>query len=382
MPPAIVIVGGGFIGTLTALALGKLGLFTQVLERSSAPHKPSGGRAISITYASQKFLESLGLWEKLKPHAQSLLEIHTWNHNQLLILDQKDSGGMPFGHMIEEHILLQTLQQTVKESPFITWQDSVSVSQLCPHQDYVEITLSNNTHLEASLLIGADGRQSTIRELCQFPKFEWSYEQWGIVCTYAHSNPHKGIAHEKFLSTGPFAILPLTDNRSSIVWSAEESLAEKLRHLSEDAFDQEVAPHMEGFLDLKRLTARKMHPLSAQFVPIFTKPRIALVGDAAHIIHPLAGQGLNLGIQDISTLLTTLQRGISLGLDLGSFGLLKEYENARRLDHLKFLGITEGLNRLFSNDSQILAPLRTIGLEWIQESHSLRQFFALHGMGR
>ena len=346
MPPSIIIVGGGFIGSLTALALGRLGLFTQVLERSSGLHKSSGGRAISITYASQKFLESLELWKKLEPHAQPLLEIHT------------------------------------KDCPFINWQDAISVSQLHSHQDYVEITLSNGVSLEASLVIGADGRQSSVRELLQFPKFDWSYDQWGIVCTYAHSNPHKGIAYEKFLSTGPFAILTLTGNRSSIVWSAEESLAECLRTLSEEAFDEEVSYHMEGFQDLKRLTERRMHPLSAQFVPTFTKPRVALVGDAAHVIHPLAGQGLNLGIQDVASLTTTLQRGFSLGLDLGNSGLLREYESTRRFDHLKFLSIMEGLNNLFSNESQTLNRFRTFGLKWVQESPRLREFFSHHGMGK
>jgi 2-octaprenyl-6-methoxyphenol hydroxylase len=382
MPLPIVIVGGGIIGSLSALTLGKLGLFTQVLERLPGPPKSSGGRAISITYASQKILESLGLWEKLSHHAQPLLEIHTWNHNQLLILGQKDNGGIPFGHMIEECILLQTLQQAVKESLFIDWQNTISISQLVLHQDFVEILLSNGTSIQTPLLIGADGRQSTIRNLLQFPKFEWSYDQWGIVCTYAHSNPHNSIAHEKFLSTGPFAILPLTGDRSSIVWSAEKSLAEKLCILSEDAFDQEVAYHMEGFKDLKRLTEQKMHPLSAQFLPIFTKSRVALMGDAAHVIHPLAGQGLNLGIQDVATLTNTLQRGLSLGLDLGNSGLLKEYESARRVDHLKLLGITHGLNRLFSNQNKMLDTFRNFGLKWTQESQGLRQFFSHQGMGK
>ena len=381
MPPPIVIVGGGFIGSLAALALGKLGIFTQILERSSGLHKPSGGRAISITYASQKILESLGLWEKLKLHAQPLLEIHTWNHNQLLILNQRDSGGIPFGHMIEEHLLLQTLQETTKDCPFINWQDAVSVSQLISHQDFVEVQLSNGEILHASLVIGADGRQSSVRELLHFLKFEWSYDQWGIVCSYAHSNPHNSIAYEKFLPTGPFAILPLTGNRSSIVWSTEESLAQKLRGLSENALDQEIACHMEGFIHLKRLTNHKMHPLSAQCVPVFTKPRIALVGDAAHVIHPLAGQGLNLGIQDVAALANTLQRGLSLGLDLGNSGLLKEYESARRVDHLKLLGITHGLNRLFSNENKTLDTFRTFGLKWVKESSGLREFFSHHGMG-
>jgi 2-octaprenyl-6-methoxyphenol hydroxylase len=377
----LIIVGGGFIGSLTALALGKLGIFTEVLERSSTPHKLSGGRAISITHASQKKLESLGLWGKLEPHAQPLLEIHTQNHNQFLILDQKDSGGLPFGHMIEEELLLQILKQAVRESPFIKWQDSLSVSQLNFHQDFVEIILSCGTGVQTPLLIGADGRQSTVRELAQLPKFQWPYDQWGIVCIYAHSNPHHGIAYEKFLPTGPFAILPLIGKRSSIVWTAEDSLAEKLRTLSEDAFDREASLHMKEFQNLKRLTERRMHPLSGQFVPTFTKPRMALVGDAAHVIHPLAGQGLNLGIQDVAALAATLQQGISLGLDLGNAGLLKEYESTRRLDNLKLLGITHGLNRLFSNETKPLETFRTFGLKWVQESQGLRRFFAHEGMG-
>ncbi len=382
MPSPIVIVGGGFVGSLTALALGKFGIFTRVLEGTSKPRSSSGGRAISITHASQKFLESLEVWKTLEPHAQPLLEIHTLNHKQLLVLDQKDSGGHPFGYMIEEELLLGTLQDAAKECPFINWENSLSVKQINPHQDYVEIILFNNSHLQTSLVIGADGRASTIRELFQFPKFGWSYDQWGIVCTYAHSNPHNSIAYERFLPTGPFAILPLTGNRSAIVWSAEESLTQKLQELSEDAFDQEVARHMEGFQNLRRLTEHKIHPLSAQFVPTFTKPRVALVGDAAHVIHPLAGQGLNLGIQDVAALATSLQKGISLGLDLGNLGLLKEYESLRRFDHLKFLGIMEGLNSLFSNERKTLSTFRTFGLNWVQESQGLREFFAHHGMGK
>lgn len=365
-----------------AIALGRIGISTKILERTSRSTKTGGGRAISITYASRQFLESLGLWQGLSLQAQPLLEIHTSNgEGQTLILDQKDSGGEPFGHMIEEHLLREVLAEAVQKCPLIDWQEALSISQLNLHQDFVEITLSDKTTHQTSLLIGADGRQSAIREFLQFPKFEWSYNQWGIVCTYAHSNSHHGRAYEKFLSTGPFAILPLTGNRSAIVWSAENSLAEKLRGLSEGEFHKEVASHMDGFQNIQPLTERQMHPLGAQIVPKFTRPRIALVGDAAHVIHPLAGQGLNLGIQDVNALTETLQKGKSLGLDLGNTGLLGQYESARSFDHLKFLTITDGLNRLFSNENRTLDTFRTFGLKWVQESPGLREFFSHHGMG-
>jgi 2-octaprenyl-6-methoxyphenol hydroxylase len=201
------------------------------------------------------------------------------------------------------------------------------------------------------------------------------------VRVYQHSNPHHGQAYEKFLETGPFAILPLPENRSSIVWAVPSDQAQTLRSLADSEFDQTAFQHMQEYADLTPYSPVWERPLNGLWVPFFTTHRLALIGDAAHQIHPLAGQGFNLGIHDIMALEETLEEGVSLGLDIGSQTLLKRYEQKQRWHHLAFLGATHGLNRLFSNDEIGLKWLRTRGLEFVEKTPSLKRFFAHKGAG-
>jgi 2-octaprenyl-6-methoxyphenol hydroxylase len=239
-------------------------------------------------------------------------------------------------------------------------------------------TLANGETVTAKLAIAADGRDSPMRELMGLPVIAWSYAQWGIVATVEHEKPHNGVAYEHFLPAGPFAILPMTGNRSSLVWTEKETLAPAMMQLDAAGFDDEIGTH------LGRATVtgpRWSYPLKFHLARGFVKPRFALAGDAAHGIHPLAGQGFNLGLKDAAALSEIILDAARLGLDIGSLATLQRYERWRRFDSLVMSLAMDGLNRLFSNDIAPLRLLRDVGIGMIDAIGPARRFFMRHAGG-
>jgi len=244
------------------------------------------------------------------------------------------------------------------------------------------VTLEDGRIFTADLLVGADGRKSLCREEAGIPLYGWDYHQTAIVCTIKHTKPHHHVAVEHFLPGGPFATLPMTQQRSSIVWTEKTKAAETLLQMDEVEFTELLQEKVEDYLGEVQLTgARYAFPLSMQHAEYYTAARLALIGDAAHGIHPIAGQGFNLGMGDIDALCDELTRAAALGFDLGSMLLLKRYEKRRRFDNGNMVLMTDLLDRLFSNSIMPVQAARRFGLTAVQKLPRLRRYFMRTAMG-
>jgi len=244
------------------------------------------------------------------------------------------------------------------------------------------LSLSNGTDIESPLVIAAEGRDSPLREAQGIRTVGWDYGQTGIVTTVSHERPHNGVAYEQFLATGPFAILPMTDNRASLVWTEVDREARRILSLPEDLFTAELRKRFGHHLgDVRPIAQRWSYPLKLHLARAYVKNRFALAGDAAHTIHPLAGQGLNLGLKDVAALAETVLDAARLGLDYGRADVLRRYERWRRFDSFALAVATDSLNRLFSNDFPPLRLARDVGLAVVDGIPPLRRFFMRHAGG-
>jgi 2-octaprenyl-6-methoxyphenol hydroxylase len=246
----------------------------------------------------------------------------------------------------------------------------------------IEATLSDGSSVGAQLAVAADGRDSAMRELMGLGVIGWSYPQWGLVATVEHERPHAGVAYEHFLPSGPFAILPMTGNRSSLVWTEREDLAAKIIALPQSEFDAEVGRRFGSHLGPTRVEGpRWSYPLKFHLARAWVRPRFALAGDAAHGIHPIAGQGLNLGLKDAAALAEVVLDAARLGEEFGAVDILRRYERWRRFDSFSLAAATDALNRLFSNDFAPLRLARDIGLGLVDRIAPARRFFMRHAGG-
>ena len=251
-----------------------------------------------------------------------------------------------------------------------------------PSGGWIEAGLADGRHVRARLAVAADGARSASRDAVGIEVVRWAYEQTGIVCTVAHERPHRGIAHERFLPAGPFAILPMKGNRSSLVWTERAALAPQLMEADEATFAAELGARFGDFLGaLEVVGPRWSYPLSLTHARSYVAPRLALAGDAAHAIHPIAGQGFNLGIRDIAVLAELVVDQARLGLDIGSDDLLAHYQRWRRFDAVALIAVTDGLNRLFSNHHPALRVTRDVGLAMVNQVPPLKRVFMRHAMG-
>ena len=394
----VAIVGGGMVGLSTAIGLARAGMSVTVVDRLDAPETTApafDGRASAIAYASVRMLEALDIWQHMAPHAQPILEIRVSDgtvsrgpgllHLHFDHRDMKTAGSDPdgpLGHMVENRFTRIALFKALDETPNVRMIAPDTVETIHTDKTGTALTLGSGQRVEAALLLGIDGRQSQVRAHAGIPSSGCSYKQTGIVCAIAHDCDHLGIAHEKFLPSGPFAILPLKDRRASLVWSEKARLAETIMGLSERAFEAEVRRRVGDFLGEVRVTGgRWSYPLSMHVAHDFIAERTALVGDSAHGIHPIAGQGLNLGLRDAAALIEVLAEAHRLGLDPGGAETLKRYQTWRRSDTVVLAGIMDGLTRLFSNDSKSLRLARGVGLSVVDRIPPLKRFFISHARG-
>ncbi|MDP6176042.1 MAG: UbiH/UbiF/VisC/COQ6 family ubiquinone biosynthesis hydroxylase, partial [Rhodospirillales bacterium] len=287
-----------------------------------------------------------------------------------------------FGYMVENRFLRQAIFQRMAELAGVSFLAPASITEMERDGAGVRARLDTGENLSAPLIIGADGRGSPTRRAAGIALTQWSYHQTGIVCTVAHEKPHENTAYEHFLSAGPFAILPLPGNFSSIVWSEEERLAGRIMEMDDQDFHAQLARRFCDFLGgIKVVGPRWAYPFSLQFAQSSIGRRLALIGDAAHGMHPIAGQGMNMGLRDVAALAELLVDGKRGGLDLGSTGLLSRYERWRRFDNMQMLALTDGLLRLFSNDILLLRIARGLGLAAVNRAGPLKRFFMKHAMG-
>jgi 2-octaprenyl-6-methoxyphenol hydroxylase len=379
------------VGLSLAIALAQGGLGVVVAEPASAETltgEAFDGRVSALAFSSVRMLRALGLWPALKAHAQPI--------NDILVSDAPLGGspsplsmhfdhreiGEVLGHIVENRHIRHALLAGVAAEPRITLLGGVAVVRLTPSAGGVGVTFSKGAPFQARLAIAADGRDSVLRDAEGIGVVGWDYPQVGIVTTVGHDHPHNGVAYEHFLPAGPFAILPMTGNRSSLVWTERVDLAPAMMALPEEAFAAEIALRFGAHLGrVAPVGPRWSYPLRLQLARAYAGRRLALVGDAAHTIHPIAGQGLNLGLKDVAALAETLLDTARLGLDIGAPDTLKRYERWRRFDSLAMAAATDGVNRLFSNNNGVVRLVRDVGLGLVDGIAPLRRFFMRHAGG-
>ena len=391
----VIIAGGGFAGGTLALALAKLAPKSFRVALVDAAPRDSGlaarkdARGLALSAATQSLLEAIGLWAGLAPNAQAISSIEITDsplnaslRPHFLGFDEEMTGRAPRAHLVEAGALLTAISQAVVSETAIDVLAPDSVDDYETDAFGVRARLASGKTLQAPLLVAADGKRSRLRERAGIKSIGWSYPQVGIVATVAHERPHHGKAVQHFLPAGPFAILPLKGNRSSIVWTEDKARGETLMAGDEDAFVAELTRrfgHRLGAITLEG--PRQSFPLELQIARSFVADRIALIGDAAHAVHPLAGQGLNIGMRDVAALTETIVEALRLGLDIGSGTMLERYQRWRRFDSAFSATVMDGLNRLFSNDNVPLRAIRDLGLGLVDRAPGLKRFLVREAAG-
>jgi 2-octaprenyl-6-methoxyphenol hydroxylase len=422
----LIVVGGGLVGLTLAIACAEGGIRTIVVEAESAEAltgRGYDGRSAAVAYGSQQVLTAIGAWDRLAADAQPIVDIRVtdggWHvkgeghgyvhYSHLDLLDRKptplasdtepttiiacepNQPAAPFGYIVENRLTRIALLERAKTCANLTHLAPHVVTALDLASDAARVTLEDGSVLTAQLVVAADGKQSALRRMAGIAAREFGYSQTAIVCTVTHEQPHNGVAHEHFLPAGPFAMLPMTDetradgtvrHRSSIVWSEDPRLVPMLLKLDDDAFGKEIERRFGTSLgQVRPLGPRFSYPLTMVLADTYVRPRFALTGDAAHGIHPIAGQGFNLGVRDVAALAEVLVDASRAGLDLGAMEVLDRYARWRRFDNLMLSTFMDGLTRLFSNDFAPLRMARDLGFAIFNRTMPLKRLAMRHAMG-
>jgi len=385
----VLIGGGGFAGLALALAL-KQGLgeaFSVAVADPAFAKNGTDMRATAIAAAARRLFETLGVWDAAAAQAQPILDMVITDSRlsdrvrpTFLTFAGDVAPGEPFAHMIENGVLLAALVEQARAAGVALL--ATTIERFEPAGSAIALTRGDGARMKARLLVAADGARSRLRAHAGIATHGWSYGQSGIVTTVAHERDHHGRAEEHFLPAGPFAILPLTGRRSSIVWTEESAAAERLVALPDELFLDELERRFGLKLGALSLAGpRRAFPLGFFVARSFIGARLALVGDAAHVIHPIAGQGLNMGLRDVAALAEVIVDAARLGLDIGGADVLTRYQRWRRFDTMAMGVATDGLNRLFSNRSDVLRLARDFGLGMVDRLPGLKRLFIREAAG-
>jgi 2-octaprenyl-6-methoxyphenol hydroxylase len=388
----VIITGGGLNGPALGLALARAGLAVTVIDAQPARARAEAnfdGRAYALAIASKRLLTAIGVWDRIAGDAQPMLEIKTSDGRPgegpapfFLHFEAAEIEDGPMGFMVEDRHLYAAFLAAMETEPGLTHLPATTVTAQEAGPAGVTVTLSDGRHLTGRMLAGCDGRQSGTAERAGIDRTGWGYGQTALVCAVAHERPHDGIAHQFFMPSGPLAILPLKGNRSSIVWSETEDTAKAIAALDDAAFLEVLRPRFGDFLGRIELAGgRFTYPLNLTLANSYTAPRLALVGDAAHGVHPIAGQGLNLGFRDVGALAEVLVEAHRRGEDIGADDVLERYQSWRRFDSTALALGMDGVNRLFSNDNPALRAARDIGMGIVGNLPGLRRAFIRQAAG-
>ena len=386
----VVIAGGGFAGLTLAIALRQaLGTAFSVMVADPTLDQDRSGdlRASAIAAAPRRLFETMGVWEAAARDAQPILDMVVTDSRLndavrpvFLTFGGEVEPGEPFAHMVENNALIDALVAKAKAEGVELRATTVADFENSPER--VTVKFGDGETISARLLVAADGARSSIRERCGIQTVGSDYGQSGIVTTVAHERDHNGRAEEHFMPAGPFAILPLTGRRSSLVWTEKSAEADRIVALSDEEFHAELEKRFGLHLgDIKLAGPRRAYPLGLYVARSFIAERVALVGDAAHVVHPIAGQGLNLGLRDVAALAEAIVDAARLGLDPGSATVLDRYQRWRRFDTMAMGIATDGLNRLFSNQSDVLRLMRDVGLGIVDRVPALKGLFIREAAG-
>jgi 2-octaprenyl-6-methoxyphenol hydroxylase len=392
----VLIGGAGFAGLALAIALrqGLAPSFSVTVADPALAGAAKDGRASAIVAAARRLFETIGVWQDVE--AQPILDMVVTDSRLtdavrpvFLSFDGDVEPGEPFAHMVENGPLLKALAAKAKDEGVTLAPAAVADVEFATDRatDRTNVRLSNGEALAARLLVAADGARSAIRERAGIASHGWSYGQSAIVTTVAHERDHHGRAEEHFLPAGPFAILPLRrdaagGHRSSIVWTEAAQAAARIVALPKEEFHAELERRFGLHLgEIAAVGERRVLPLGLSVARAFIADRLALVGDAAHVIHPIAGQGLNMGLKDVAALAEVIVDAVRLGLDPGSLAVLERYQRWRRFDTMAMGIATDGLNRLFSNQSDALRLVRDVGLGLVDRLPALKHLFIREAAG-
>ena len=389
MDRSVVIAGGGVAGLALAAALGRAlgpGFAVAVCDPALADPPPGDDRVSAIAAGARRLLQSVGAWQRLN-EAQPILEMKITDSRledvvrpEFLSFAGEIAEGEPFAHMVENRALNRALREVVAKAGAQLLPAAVEAFEV--DAEGIDVRCADGNKLRARLLVAADGARSKLRGLAGIATVSWSYGQLGIVATIAHEREHQGRAEEHFLPGGPFAILPLSGRRSSIVWTEPEEEAQRLIRLPAEEFHDELERRFGLKLgEIEVVSKPSVHRIEFSIARRFVADRLALLGDAAHVIHPIAGQGLNLGLRDAAALAECVADAVRLGLDPGTPAVLDRYERWRRFDTLSMGIATDGLNRLFSNRSDALRFVRDVGLGIVDRLPALKDFFVGEAAG-
>lgn len=384
----IAIVGGGLNGPTLAIALEQRGLNVTVIDALPAPKRGMrdfDGRSYALAHASMRLLRGIDLWDAIKDHTQPMLEIKVTDGRAgtgpspwMMHFDHTEIEEGPMGYMCQDRHLRQALLSKMDGAARITQMSGETVVA----QSSGQLILASGKTVTAKLIVGADGRASGTAERAGIKRTGWGYGQTAIVCAVEHERPHGGIAHQFFMPTGPLAILPLPNNCCSIVWSETETRATKIMAIDDTDFLDALRPAFGSFLgELTLVGKRFSYPLGLTIANRFIADRVVLIGDAAHGVHPIAGQGLNAGLRDVAALVDVLSDAKARGEDIASAAVLARYEQWRRFDTATLAAATDTFNKLFSNDNPLLRAVRDMGMGVINATPRLRRTFIREAAG-
>ncbi len=383
----VAIVGGGPTGLALACALGADSVSTVLVDRTDlagATHAVEDPRVTAVALGSARFLQSVGCWTDMAPSAEPILDIRVQEGRSSFAVhySHSDVGAEPMGWIVDNSAINAAMLARARQLPAVQLWGCATYTQVTTDEAGATLTFDDGRTLRARLLVAADGKFSRLRDRLGILANYTDYRQSGIVATLGHSIPHRGLATEHFFPDGPFAVLPMRGDRSSIVWALETDLATSLRRLPVADFVAEVSDRVGDRLGrIEVQSSVRTFPLVLAKVDRLTARRAVLVGDAAHGIHPIAGQGWNLALRDVAALAELVADASKLGLDPGSPRLLARYEQWRRFDTTALIGITDGINRLFANDVLPLRVARNLGFALVDRLPVAKRFFMRHAMG-